>query len=106
MLLILLSVYFSKETPFAFVLGTSCSGKSDAIVNNFAHARHARTYAHTYARTRAPSNSDVVFLLSQVSHKEQKWEDKLAKIQEKEGRKTIVFSVANHEFRRHEYTNC
>ena len=53
MLMILLSVYFSKETPFAFVLGTPSSGKTDAIVNNFAHARHARTYTHIRAYARA-----------------------------------------------------
>ena len=51
--MILLSVYFSKETPFAFVLGTPSSGKTDAIVNNFAHARHARTYTHIRAYARA-----------------------------------------------------
>ena len=35
----------------------------------------------TYARTRAPSNSDVDFLLSQVSHKEKNSERKQFEIE-------------------------
>ena len=50
--MILLSVYFSKETPFAFVLGTPCSGKSDAFMNNFTHTH---TSAHTRVRARFPT---------------------------------------------------
>ena len=46
--MILLSVYFSKETPFAFVLGTPSSGNSDAIVNNITHT-------HTRVRARLPT---------------------------------------------------
>ena len=48
MLLILLSVYFPKETSFTFVLGTPSSGKSDAIVTNFTHT-------HTRVRARLPT---------------------------------------------------
>ncbi len=40
--------------------------KLPAIPNKRRHTTHA------YIRVRAPSNSDVVFLLSQVSHTEQK----------------------------------
>jgi len=52
-----------------------------------------------YAQARTPSNSDLVFLLSQVSHKRWKWEEKLAKIQEKKGRKASFFqlSITNFE---------
>ena len=37
--------------------------------------------SRTCAYVRAPSNSDVVFLLSQVSHAEKKWTKKQPEIQ-------------------------
>ena len=46
---------------------------------------------------RAPSNSDVDFLLSQVSHLEGKWERKTIIFWKKEGAKS-VFSLLFHRF--------
>ena len=50
----------------------------------------------TYARTRAPSNSDVDFLLSQVSHKGKIWREKPSKFwraEKREKRLLVVFSA-------------
>ena len=48
---------------------------------------------------RAPSNSDVDFLLSQVSHLEGKWERKTIIFWKKEGAKSVFFSVVSSIFR-------
>ena len=57
-------------------------------------AKPSRVYAQ-----RAPSNSDVDFLLSQVSHLEGKWERKTIIFWKKEGAKSVFFSVVSSIFR-------
>ena len=57
-------------------------------------AKPSRVYAQ-----RAPSNSDVDFLLSQVSHLEGKWERKTIFFWKKEGAKSVFFSVVSSIFR-------
>ena len=53
-------------------------------------------FCFTYARTCAPSNSDVDFLLSQVSHKGEIWREKPSKFwraEEREKRLLVEFSA-------------
>ena len=57
-------------------------------------AKPSRVYAQ-----RAPSNSDVDFLLSQVSHLEGKWERKTRILWKNEGAKSVFFSVVSSIFR-------
>ena len=97
MLLILLSVYFPKETSFTFVLGTPSSGKSDAIVTNFTHT-------HTRVRARLPTA--MLFFCCHKCHTRSKLGWKNGLFSRQWGRETKPLSVSssvyflhlNHEF--------